>query len=50
MAPGAMILGKWNLFGVFGGALVFGFADALQIKLQISGGRVPYQILGMMLG
>lgn len=37
----AMIFGNWNPFGAFASSLIFGFADSLQVKLQILRLRVP---------
>ena len=47
IALAAMIFGNWNPIGAFLGSLLFGFTDALQIKLQILGVKLPYQFLGM---
>jgi ABC-type uncharacterized transport system permease subunit len=46
IAMAAMIFGKWMPFGVFLSGLLFGFADALQMRLQ-SLGILPPQIILM---
>lgn len=43
----AMIFGNWNPFGAFASSLIFGFADSLQIKLQILRVPIPSEFLLM---
>jgi simple sugar transport system permease protein len=43
----AMIVGRWNPIGAFAAALFFGFADSLQVKLNILGVGIPPEFLGM---
>jgi ABC-type uncharacterized transport system permease subunit len=43
----AMIFGRWNPLGAFGAALIFGFADSLQVKLSILQVGIPSEFLGM---
>jgi ABC-type uncharacterized transport system permease subunit len=43
----AMIFGKWNPLGAFASSLIFGFADSLQVKMQILKVPIPSEFLLM---
>lgn len=48
IALAAVILGRYTPVGMFGAALIFGGANALQIRLQAMGVALPSQLLAML--
>ncbi len=48
IALSAVIFGHWTGSGVLLACLLFGFCDALQLKLQILSDNVPYQLFQML--
>ena len=44
IALAALFLGRWNPVGALAACLLFGLADALQLRLQFGHPDVPYQL------
>lgn len=48
VAWSTVTVGKWNPFGIMGASFLFGAADALQLRLQALGIKIPYQFFLML--
>lgn len=48
VAWSAVTVGKWNPFGIMGASLLFGGAEAVQLRLQAMGIEIPHQFFQML--
>lgn len=48
IALAVVIFGKWNPYQVLGASFLFAFIDALQLRLQALGFKIPFQFLLML--
>jgi general nucleoside transport system permease protein len=48
IALSAVIFGRWMPGGVMMAALLFGFTDAIQLRMQVMSPGTPYQLLAML--
>lgn len=48
LAWSAVTVGKWNPVGIMGASILFGSAEAVQLRLQAMGINLPHQIVQML--